>query len=120
VHYYKFNIADFDECTETRISKMPMVYALSTYDLGYIKIGMTKNLKQRFSNIQSGCPFNLTPWLAIRCPTPAPIEKDLHKLMSHCRLRGEWFTPCGEDQDRLIDYFRETNKSVRAAFNASL
>lgn len=118
MNYYPHHIGDFD--IGTKISQLPMVYALATHDLKYVKVGKTASAKQRFINIQSGCPFNLHLWLAIRTPRPSDIEKDIHRNLSHCQTRGEWFSPQSEDLDYLVDYFRGTNEDVRRARDALL
>lgn len=118
MNFYPHHIGDFNNAT--KISQLPMVYVLATQGLEHIKIGKTKSPKQRFINIQSGCPFNLSLWMAIRTPAADEIEKALHQKMKHCRTRGEWFTPGDDDLDMLIDFVGMTNASVREAVHALL
>lgn len=118
MNYYPHHLSNFN--SETRVSRLPMVYILTTRNFEYIKIGKTKSPKQRFINIQSGCPFELFLWLCIRTPLPAQVEMELHKIMRHCQTRGEWFTPDEADLDALIEFFHMTNASVRDAANALL
>jgi hypothetical protein len=60
-------------------NKLPIVYVFATCELDYIKIGKTKSVKQRLSNVQSGCPFHLHLWIAIATPKADEIEKFLIK-----------------------------------------
>ena len=116
--YFPHQIGDFAE--KKPISKLPSVYVLTTQQFEYIKIGRTTNLKQRISNIQSGCPFLLSLWLGIRTPNDSQVEKHLHKAMRHAHLRGEWFVPQVQDLNYLIDFFNLTNQNVREVSNALL
>ena len=116
--FYVHNLGDFSP--SVKISKLPMVYVVATQDFEYIKIGKTKSMKQRLGNLQSGCPFFLFLWCAIRSPKTNEIEKELHSMMSHCRVRGEWFSPKDEDLDKIFDYCNLTNKKMREVVNALL
>lgn len=118
MNYYPHHIGDFNK--DVRIRKLPMVYVLATHDFGYIKVGKTKSPKQRFINIQSGCPFDLNLWLAVRTPKESEIEKTVHLRLAHCHLRGEWFVPSPSDLDDLSKFFALTNANVREVFSALL
>ena len=118
MNYFQHEVGDFAD--KKPISKLPMVYVLTTTKFEYIKIGRTKHLKQRMSNIQSGCPFTLALWLAIKTPKDAEIEKHLHYAMKHTHLRGEWFEPKEKDLDYLISFFDLTNKNVKEVAYALL
>jgi len=103
-----------------KMKDLPMVYAIEAEDLKYVKIGRTKNFKQRLNNIQSGCPFKLRLWLQIRTFSPKETEEYLHSQLNHCLLRGEWFSPNESDQDYLIDFFAGQNLETRRVINALL
>ena len=118
MHYYQHSIADFDK--NTKISKLPLVYVLSCPNLEYIKIGMTTSPKQRFSNVQSGCPFKLFLWLCIRTPTPKEVERALHEKFKIFRTRGEWFKIDSDAADLIVDFFAKTNADVRNKRDALL
>lgn len=109
-----------DFSTELNISKLPMVYVLSTDDFKYIKIGQTKTPGQRFINIQSGCPFKLFLWLGIRTPKAKYVEKTLHEKFEHRRLHGEWFSLSDGELDELSRLFLTTNCHIREVRNALL
>ena len=118
MNYYQHHIGDFSD--KTKISKLPVVYVITTQNLEFVKIGMTKSLKQRMNNIQSGCPFRLSLWLAIRTPNPKPIELYLHQRMNYCKTHGEWFSPNVNDLDFLADFFANTNSHVKEVYRALL
>lgn len=111
MHYYQHRTGGSG--MYERVPDMPSVYALATHDLKFIKLGFSTYLKQRIRNIQSACPFEIFLWLMIKTPEPREVEADLHKLMRHCRLRGEWFCPSTEDLDVLQKYFAMTNQNLR-------
>lgn len=103
-----------------KVHKLPCVYAIADKDLEYIKIGMTKNIKQRISNVKSGCPFKLSIWMLIRTKTPELVESYLHWKLSEFRLRGEWFSLDEQRKDYLIDFFKARNKETRQGINHAL
>ena len=101
-----------------QMHKLPMVYIISTEDFKYIKIGKTGSIKNRFGNIQTGCPFKLFFWLGIYTEDSTSIENYLHSEMESKRLHGEWFEPDAEDLDFLQQFSwtknLETRRSIRA------
>ena len=103
-----------------KIKDLPVVYVVCTNDFQYIKIGHTKNLKQRLTNLQSGCPFFIYVWLSIRTPIPINIEYFLLDKFKNKKLRGEWFSLNDIDIKWLIDFFSETNIHIREVCNALL
>ncbi len=118
VNYYPHHIGDFDKVT--RICELPMVYVITTQRFEFIKVGKSTNFKLRLSNIQSGCPLELSLWCAIRTPKPEKVGKALHTLLAHCGTRGEWFAPDGPDLDAVVDFCTATNANVREVRNALL
>lgn len=60
---------------------------------GPIKIGMTKKrlLRDRLSNMQTGCPYPL--WLTCAIVASPGLERALHERFAGHRIRGEWFHP---------------------------
>lgn len=97
---------------EYRIQRLPMVYAVASLDLKYIKIGRATNFKSRFSAIQCGCPHKLTLLRAVRTPIAVNVESYIHEQLEHVRIRGEWFSLPDAEFDWLDDFFRLTNQEV--------
>ena len=118
MNYYEHHIGDFDVAIKTH--ELPMVYVLTTPNFQYLKIGKSRDFKQRLVNIQSGCPFDLDLWLAIRTPKPSKVECRLHALMKHAHVRGEWFSPKPRDLDYLLDFFQDTNLHIKGVRRALL
>lgn len=116
--HYPHHIGDFNNAT--RISKLPMVYVLTTPRFEFIKVGRSSAFKTRLSNIQAGCPFDLRLWCSIRTPRALEIEAFLHQNLSHCHVRGEWFKPSAADLDGLIEFCSLTNANVKEAVSALL
>ena len=61
---------------------------------GFVKIGITKNLRNRFSSIQTGCPVPVKLCCFIGVPdrdVSARLESLLHESFSDRRVSGEWF-----------------------------
>ncbi len=58
-----------------------------------VKIGKTKSLARRLSNIQTGCPYQITHAFTITSEYQEEVdglEKLLHQLLKN-RTRGEWY-----------------------------
>ena len=103
-----------------KIHRLPMVYTLTTEGFEYIKIGMTKNIKNRMRNIQSGCPFKLSLWVCAYTKNPAQVEAEIHDKMEKFRLHGEWFSPDENALDEIMNFFSQKNKETRVELNALL
>lgn len=59
--------------------------------VGEIKIGTSRDVRNRVNSLQTGCPYNLEI-LATR-PGGVREEAELHRRFRHARLRGEWYLP---------------------------
>lgn len=118
MNYFPHSASDFDH--GVKLPRLPMVYVIGTPYLEVVKIGISRSFKQRFSNIQTACPFNLSLWLGIRSPRPKEIEAVLHEKFSEWNVRGEWFALPDEALDDLAKFFELTNKNVREATRALL
>lgn len=99
-----------------KITEMPTLYVLTTTDLKYMKIGIAKNVKQRMSNIQSGCPFNLSLYLAAHIPNTREVEIYLHGYFKEKNTRGEWFSLNFDEIGKLSDFFFNINRSIKESF----
>lgn len=106
-----------------KIHDLPMVYVLMTTDYEYMKVGVTKNIKQRMRNIQSGCPFELFLYNSYRhvdYRSAQVFERTLIAILSDSHLRGEWFSPSALDTDLINSEFEAINKATRAKIDALL
>ena len=61
--------------------------------IGPVKIGVTKNLKERLASLQTGNPSTLAIYASFEMPEPLcrQVERELHDGLQECRLNGEWF-----------------------------
>ena len=71
------------------------VYFLSSL-YGY-KIGCTKDIDNRINTFGVLLPFKTELHSSIATKNYVELESQLHKLLSHKRLNGEWFTLYDED-----------------------
>lgn len=77
------------------------VYFIGDSSAGTIKIGYSKNLAQRLSQLQTATTNELQ--LLGSLVGGSRLERRLHEQFSSLRVRGEWFRPGPE----LIQYLRE-------------
>ena len=86
---------------EERFQNKPCVYFVKSLETSRIKIGYTKNLKQRLSKMQTDSAETLKVVFAFES---LPLdEKTLHAALSHDRHHGEWF----EVTPELLEYIEE-------------
>lgn len=77
-----------------------MIYLIS-HENKFVKIGYTKNIHKRLSQLQTSSPVKLDVLYLIEGDTN--LEKELHKLFGHLVTSGEWFT----FDDSILDYFKD-------------
>jgi hypothetical protein len=118
MEFFSHSASDFNH--GVRLHRLPMVYAIHTPNFEYTKIGISRSFKQRFSNIQSSCPFKLTLWLSIMSPKASVIEDVLHANFSEWNVRGEWFAFTNQALNDVYSFFELTNKNVREVSRALL
>jgi hypothetical protein len=66
----------------------------------HIKIGFTRNWKERRRVLSTACPTPITQFIVIA--GDRILEGDLHQRFAHLRANGEWF----EARDELSAYLR--------------
>lgn len=72
------------------------VYLIHMKDTPYYKIGIsTNNPSKRLSELQVSTPYDLVLIESFQVPNPRMLEREIHRVLAHCRVRGEWF----EDTD---------------------
>lgn len=84
-------------------------------DRTLVKLGRAASLRQRISEIQTGCPYDIRRVVA--CDVLDEYEggmreAQMHELYGQHRLRGEWFDPWGRiateiDVEGLISDLRD-------------
>lgn len=71
-----------------------MLYIIKDGGYNYYKIGITNNLRKRFSTLQTGNPVKLRIYKTIQCKdrhTLEKIERLLHTKLAKKHIRGEWY-----------------------------
>lgn len=69
-----------------------LIYLIT--DQVFVKIGISKNPEKRLKELQTSHPRKLSIMkiFSVQCAA-LPVERVLHKLLSHKRSSGEWFEP---------------------------
>lgn len=70
------------------------IYFIQVGTDGPIKIGYAGDVKRRLGELQLANPFELRLVRAVR--GNVLLERQIHAIYAHARLRGEWFTPVPE------------------------
>lgn len=76
------------------------IYAIfvAAPDRTLVKLGRAGSVRQRLSEIQTGCPYPVTQVYSCDVGdklTASQREAMMHEAYAHARLRGEWFDPWG-------------------------
>ena len=81
-------------------------------DYGF-KIGMATDYWTRFSEIKTGCPIELKLKRVFSVSNVVKTEKELHKLFSDKKIRGEWFNLNDEDVKIIENYLNYNHYLIR-------
>lgn len=84
------------------LTRPTCVYFMQIVPDGPVKIGVADRPTRRLADLQACMPYELR----LRCfmHAPAGIERFLHDVLSHHRIRGEWFAPT-EDVLWVVELF---------------
>jgi len=71
------------------------------------KIGITKDLKARLRNIQTGHPSKLFVHHTEEVETNMvrPLEKKIHAELNYKKLKGEWFDLTPDEAKEFVIFF---------------
>ncbi len=72
--------------------KITYIYFLKSVQLNRVKIGMSDNLQSRWNTLKTMTADELELIKIVRVSALYPNDTAIHKLFSHLRLHGEWFT----------------------------
>lgn len=86
------------------------VYIIHDIDSDIYKIGISKNIKTRLSNLDTSNPHNLKIYKTYKLKNAKGMEKQLHKQYEHLNVKGEWFKLSEED---LINIDRILTKYIQ-------
>lgn len=72
---------------------------------GRIKIGVSKNVRQRLQDV--GAHMEHPPKLIDAIPGGFELEKFVHLRLRHHRIKGEWFKDCAEVRETVDALLRD-------------
>jgi len=75
-------------------------------DSNGIKIGLTKNLKERIYSLQTGNSCKLKLVAYIETDHMHKLEKQFHRHLKSLSIRGEWFTLDKEKMVKMLEDYR--------------
>lgn len=89
---------------------MSFLYIISASEAGPVKLGFSNDPSKRVKQLQTGSAQPLTLYHAeeVEDARVKIAEKALHRLLGHCRLKGEWFTMSVEDAIAEVIHIRMT------------
>ena len=120
VDHFQHGPDNFKGFEHQMLRKMELVYMLAASGGNFYKIGRTKCPKQRFSNLQTACPFDLILIAGIRTPSASLVEAHYHDGLAEYRVKGEWFKLPDHVADQVSASFTESARSAREAKSALL
>jgi hypothetical protein len=120
IDHFEHGPAHFSGVEHQILAKMELVYMLAASEGDFYKIGRTTCPRQRFSNIQTACPFEVSLIAGIRTPCAHLVESHYHNQLLDYRTKGEWFKLPSSVADQLSNSFVESARSAREAASALL
>lgn len=70
------------------------------------KIGIAASVERRATDLQTGCPFPVEIIGQWAHGEVRKIERQLHEMFGHKKIRGEWFSLSDRDVDDIREYFK--------------
>jgi hypothetical protein len=77
------------------------LYFVQIENTGPIKVGFSKNVRQRMTHLQTSVPYALN--LLYFSPASVADEMEYHAILSDDRIRGEWFWPTEKVRRNLME-----------------
>lgn len=84
---------------------MSGVYIIGLEGTPYIKIGVSRDIVQRISDIETSTPYSVVLHVYERTEKATEIEAQLHKRLEKYRVRREWFDVAVEVAHRELQSF---------------
>lgn len=79
-----------------------LIYLIKQEGLNNFKVGITSNLRQRITTLQTGCPYKLEVLNTFESSYARNIESFLHKNWKDKNTSGEWFCLTEKDQTDFV------------------
>lgn len=82
------------------------IYVIAAAPEGPVKIGISHDPDRRVRQLQTGHPGKLSVYHRepVTAVTVRPLERLLHRDISHLCRRGEWFDLCVSDATLHVQY----------------
>lgn len=97
---------------------MGFIYLLNMAGTDYYKVGITKrNIKQRISELQTGCPDEIILVNSYKCEHYRKLEGWLHRLYHNKRMEGEWFMLEESDIKGFINECEKGDETITLLIN---
>jgi hypothetical protein len=83
-----------------------------------IKIGVTRSLERRLSNLQTGNPHKISLLAQLLVPSDIAyqVESEVHRRLDRYLIRGEWYLLEREQVDQLTKWFHSHQNSDFTAY----
>jgi Meiotically up-regulated gene 113 len=85
------------------------VYFVENSQSGYIKIGLSKNIRARMSSLSSSSGVNLRLLCYLETDKAEELERELHDRFAKDNVSGEWYRNC----TGLRDYIETVQAVIR-------
>ena len=92
--------------------KCGYIYVIEAVGLNRFMIGMSVDIKGRFPAYRTECPVNCHPLFIAVVPLESvkKIERKLHDLFGHRRVKGEWFDLTAEDLAQMPESIKKATR----------
>ncbi len=89
---------------------MSYLYVIAASDNGPVKLGLSIHPEKRVKQLQTGSveTYHLYHKELVEVSCLKKAEKSLHRLLSHKRMRGEWFDLTVTDAIDEVKFIRMT------------
>lgn len=97
------------------------VYVVGFEEPGVVKVGSARVISLRLDQMQTGNPFrlHLIGAVSIYDCDPCTVEREAHKRLKDCRIRGEWFDIEADDAIRHVIEAAKTKRTRYGSWAAA-
>ena len=67
------------------------IYVVVDSERKYAKVGIARNVQNRFAGLQTACPLELKLFKVYPCTYARLREAKIHESLQQLHIRGEWF-----------------------------
>jgi len=103
-------IVSYSQLSESGLKSVYLVQSES----GAVKIGVSKDVDRRLSDLQVAHPHDLTLLACVESSNANSLENRLHDRYSKYNINGEWFDLPNGELDNIVQKFNEQKESILA------